>query len=577
MIYSYLQAFQSKTEFEQYGANGHLLYTLGLRERIEDIHSVAATSLTDGNNDKKADLVYIDEEKGLAVVAQGYYSIRPRQSAPANKASDLNIAAAWLLGREIEDLPEQLKSKATELREALGNGTIHRLEFWYVHNLEESKNVEDEMTTVEHTAKEFIGRYVPEGGTPIDILGLEVGNNKIEEWYLDSEATISVTKEYTLDVVNGFKIETSEWDAFVTFISGKWLYDLYHEHERKLFSANIRDYLGHRRSDKNINFGITQTAQFNSSNFWVFNNGITALVNKFEQLSEDESKLLVEGISIVNGAQTTGALGQLASPPSEDLLIPIRFVVCKTTAIVKKIIEYNNKQNKIEATDFRSNDAVQRRLRSEFDKLEGVYYDGGRRTDGSMSQGGYDYLPSYTVAQSLTAFYGNPINAGNSKSEIWSNNSLYERVFNDGTNSENIIFVYSLFRAIEKIKLDLSYKETLSEREKEHLQFLRYRKSFFLLCYAISTVLEEILDRPIPAKTSLKFRREMKPSEAIDLWCPVVRMAMNFSKPLISVMETGVKNMDNVNLGVEQFKAAFSSFLDITRDGVAAFAEEVQA
>ncbi|MCS0791261.1 AIPR family protein [Cytobacillus firmus] len=572
MSYTYLQAFLSSNEFNQYGSNAHLIYAICLREQIEDVHNLVATSLTDGNDDKKADLVYIDEDKGVAIIAQGYYSSRHRQSAPSNKASDLNTAASWLLARELEDLPEQIKPKAIELREAISNGIIKRIEFWYVHNLNQSDNVKNEMRAVEHSAKGLVTTYFS-GLNGIEIVGLEVGNETIEEWYLDSEARISVVDDYILEADKGFVIESENWKAFVTFVPGSWIRDLYAIHDRKLFSANIRDYLGHRRSDKNINHRIQQTATFDSNNFWVYNNGMTALVNNFEPLPD--GMLKIEGISIVNGAQTTGAIGKLAASPNDDLLVPIRFIMCDSKETVKKIIKYNNSQNKIEATDFRSNDVTQRRLRQEFSSLSDVFYDGGRRLDNNPSQYGVDYLSSYTVAQALTAFYGDPISAANKKSDIWVNDDLYGNIFKDGTNARNIIFVYSLFKTIEYVKIELSEKSSLTDEEVNHLNFLRFRKSFYLLCNAISSVMEQILGNPIPNKMLLGFSENVKPSDAIELWSPVVKTALKFSRPLRTIMENGFSNQDNINEGVEQFKAQLSAFLDVTREGVNTFNDSV--
>ncbi|MES0447284.1 MAG: hypothetical protein ABUJ92_12135, partial [Desulfobacterales bacterium] len=83
---------------------------------VEDIDEVASTSLVDGSGDKKTDLLYINTDLSEAVIAQGFYSQKDRDEAPANKASDLNTAVTWLLTRAIKDLPARIKSAAIELR-----------------------------------------------------------------------------------------------------------------------------------------------------------------------------------------------------------------------------------------------------------------------------------------------------------------------------------------------------------------------------------------------------------------------------------------------------------------------------
>ena len=68
-------AFNSRTDLEQYRQNALTLFALEMRFRLEDVHTVAATALTDSPDDKKCDLVYVDEESGDIVVAQGYMSL----------------------------------------------------------------------------------------------------------------------------------------------------------------------------------------------------------------------------------------------------------------------------------------------------------------------------------------------------------------------------------------------------------------------------------------------------------------------------------------------------------------------
>lgn len=135
------EALAARDDLEQYGDNAVGLFALSLRFGLEDVHSTAAESITDGHDDKKCDLVFIDKEEQVAVLAQCYSSRKEKASAPANKASDLNTAVAWLLQRPLQELPERLRPSAKEIRSALREGAITRFELWYVHNLPESSNV----------------------------------------------------------------------------------------------------------------------------------------------------------------------------------------------------------------------------------------------------------------------------------------------------------------------------------------------------------------------------------------------------------------------------------------------------
>jgi hypothetical protein len=277
-----------------------------------------------------------------------------------------------------------------------------------------------------------------------------------------SERTVIVTDEITTMVPDAIEIKEEDWTSVVTTVGGSWLHDLYHRYKTDLFSANLRGYLGSRESDSNINNGIKTTAHEHPGNFYVYNNGITALVLDYElgRRLKGGRKLKINGISIVNGAQTTGSLASLAEAPSRDLQVAIRFVKAKKDAIVANVVRFNNSQNKIQAADFRSTDAIQERLRTEFDAIPDAEYEGGRRGGASDAIKRTKFtLPSYTVGQSLAAFHGDPVTAYDKKSELWTNERNYRQIFTDRTTARHIVFCYSLLAAVNDRKLELSQKQ----------------------------------------------------------------------------------------------------------------------
>jgi hypothetical protein len=71
-VYSFISAFQGSTALSQYSDNALPLYAVGLMLGVEDFASFATETLTDHPQDKKADIIYIDEAEGIACIAQGY-------------------------------------------------------------------------------------------------------------------------------------------------------------------------------------------------------------------------------------------------------------------------------------------------------------------------------------------------------------------------------------------------------------------------------------------------------------------------------------------------------------------------
>ncbi|VUZ83686.1 AIPR protein [Candidatus Methylomirabilis lanthanidiphila] len=573
-------AFTARTDLNRYGDNAIGLFALALRFGLEDLETVAAESLTDGSDDKKVDLVYIDRDESVAVIAQCYTSTKARDSAPANKASDLNTAVAWLLQRSIDDLPERLRSTAAELRECLIDGSVADLHVWYVHNLPESSNVHNEILTVESSLALALKSAFP--GKEIGTQVLEVGNAKLDEWYADTQSPILVTDHFTIPIPDGFQMRAANWDAYVTAIPAKFLYTQYRKHKARLFSANVRDYLGSRKTDANINYGIKRTAADTPGDFWVYNNGLTLLVNDYTPEVRGARKYLkIHGLSIVNGAQTTGALGSLDRSPHQTALVPVRVVKTTDSETIFNIIQYNNSQNKIAAADFRSRDRIQKRLREEFARIPDAEYQGGRRGGHADAiKRNPRLLPSYTVGQALAAIAQDPVVASNEKSNIWASDKHYSKYFNDETTATHIVFAYSLLRAVEARKLSLVTKskdaQGLTEVHTRELEFFRNRGATFLLVSAIASALETILIRRIPNVARLSFSRQCSPAKAEKLWTPIVEIVAPFCQQLQEAFTHGLKNVDLVKKSVQTFQSLVQSTATANASAFREFAKHVK-
>lgn len=574
-------AFYGRTDLEKYKNNRILLFALQLHQDIEDIDLVATEALTDGANDKKCDLVYRDPERGKIIIAQGYWSENTaRREAPANKASDLNTAVSWLLSRQYENMPINLRAAAEELESSLEMDEINSFEIWYVHNLLESENVRIELERVSETADGLIKRNFPKSIVDT-ITAIEVGTNVLETWYRGTQAPILVTDTFSFETYGGYKTKSENYTAYSTSIPANWLKEVFEKYDKELFSANVRDYLGSRRSDRNINYNIKETARMNPEMFWVYNNGITALVNDFTATSQDDVGLLeIKGMAIVNGAQTTGALGSLKDVDLTGVFIPARFVKCGDPKIVQDIIRYNNSQNKIEASDYRSNDRIQTRLRIEFDELPSIIYLGGRRGTGEDAiRRPRNILPSYSAGQAIAAFHQEPAIAYNERSNIWQSDNLYPRFFNNRTTARHILFAYSLMKAAELAKSAL---RDLGEQNRTNAQqrqwdTLRKRGATFLITSAIAATLETILDHPVTDTFRTRFQQDYDLKEATKIWEPVITIGLPFANALTGALSSGnlSKNKSVVKAAIDQFVDLMQAVRESNRATFDAFAIKV--
>ncbi|MFD8596183.1 AIPR family protein [Kitasatospora sp. NPDC059646] len=578
-------AFAGRDDLQAYGDNGLILFALQLSLGIDDIHSVAATALTDGNNDKKCDLVYVDLDRERVIVGQAYFTQKNSKEAPANKASDLNTAVTWLLKGPLEGLPENLRYAAEEVREAFRADKVREFDIWYCHNLPESTNVRTELDQVAHTAKALISSEFPNARTT-SISASEIGQARLEEYYLRTRNPISVTETFRIPIQGGFEASGEKWHSFCTSVQGAWLRDLWKKHESDLMSPNVRDYLGIVRSERNINYGIKNTARDMPENFWVYNNGLTILVNSFSHQEPaspgDTAHLEISGMGIINGAQTTGSIGTLGEAEAErlgDTWIMARFVKCDDPDVLADIVKYNNTQNKVEASDFRSKDAVQDRLRKEFETIPDSDYRGGRRggTKDAIERS-RNLLPDSTVAQALAAFHGKPNIAYNDTRRIWDEDGVYAQFYNEKTTARHVVFTYSLLRAVESAKLEISQipDDQRTAAQARHMSYFRQRGAIHLMVSAVAECLETIIGSAIPDRFSLHFSDNVGPKAAEEIWKPIVASCLPFAHQLTDAVSGGLKSADRVASAITNFQAMVEATAASNEDSYAEFARKVK-
>lgn len=558
------------------------IFAINLRFNLDDIQTIVSEAITGGGDDKKCDVLYVDKEREIAVIAQCHISKRAREAAPANKASDLNTALSWLLSTDLDHLPDVLKGRADELRSAINAGEIKQFYIWYVHNLPCSKNVQDELRAVENTARAALTRYP--SGQDINIFAEEICEAQLDRLYMQAERTVIVTDEIMTMVPDAMEIKEADWTSVVTTVRGSWLHDLYHRYKTDLFSANLRGYLGSRESNSNINNGIKTTAHEQPKNFYVYNNGITALVLDYElgRRSKGGRKLKINGISIVNGAQTTGSIANLAETPSSDMQVAIRFVKANKDAIIANVVRYNNSQNKLQAADFRSTNSIQDQLRTEFETIPDAEYEGGRRggVSDAIKRSKFT-LPSYTVGQSLAAFHGDPVTAYDKKSELWTSEKNYRQIFTDRTTGRHIVFCYSLLSAVNDRKLELSQKQrndpsSLTNIENTSLAFLTKKGANYLLVHVISQCMETILAKPIPNRFDLHFSKNVSPATAVRIWLPIVDMMLSLSNQLENAFSRNRISNESISKAVPNFVGVVASISALQKETFDRFASNVQ-
>jgi hypothetical protein len=464
-------------------------------------------------------------------------------------------------------MSEGLASAAAELADALERNEVDTIEIWYCHNAHESEPVAKEVQKAADTADAILKRRYP--NLEISTRSLEVGLEKLGEWYESTRSPILVSDEIAVPVDGWFEEVGDQWTSICTSVPASWLTDLHARYDDKLFSANVRGYMPSRRTARNINYNMELTARERPGHFWAFNNGATALVHDYvaPTASGPNSQLTVRGLAIVNGAQTTGALSRAAGPHLEDAAVMIRFVRCEDDDLVDQIIRFNNSQNPIKASDFRSSDRHQDRLRSEFGSIPDATYLGARRGGlQDRARRPSNLIPSDTAAQALAAFHAEPGIAYHELRAIWERDEIYSRFFSDFTKAEHIVFAYALLSAIQDAKARLlarakqAGEAALSEDDRAELGFFRRRGSTFLLTTAIAACVEAFLDKAVPDRFALSFGTTVSPAVGKEYWKPIVDVMLPFVGQLRDAGKTGsLRPSQALDDAIELFRAVVRS------------------
>ena len=561
---SWSTAYREREDLIAFGSAGLALFAMALKFGYDDLETIGADAVVDGPDDKGCDIVYIDRDQRTVIIAQSYRAETVKMSARDGKAATLRQGISYLIEVPIEKVPERLKASASALRSALRDGEIDQIHVWFVHNCPGSQNVVNEIQAVEGTVHSVIKTHFAD--QKITIFAEEIASETLEKLYTDTNTPILVNDIIEFESAPGLVFDEGDWNCLVVPLKLDLLQDLYKKHKTNLFSANVRDFLGVKAGNSNINFQMQKSLRDKPKNFFVYNNGLTVLTHRIEhdRIGKDKVKVKVHGISIVNGAQTTGTIGTSADSPPEGAFVLARFISTKSEDLIADVVRYNNSQNAVTASDFRSTDPTQRRLVDEMRSIPDAEYDGGRRGGVSAAiKRRPKLLPSYSVGQALAAIHGAPTVAYNEKSAIWSRDALYSRFFNDNLTATHIVFSYGLLKAIESEKNSLRLKESdpslQTVADKAKLAFYRKRGSVFLLAGAIGECMETIIDGVVVNRFDLSFGTKVSPEEAAKIWSPTVEALSGLHTYLDKAFSDGLKNQERVNETTRSFSQLVAS------------------
>lgn len=168
------------------------------------------------------------------------------------------------------------------------------------------------------------------------------------------------------------------YKAFYGRMAAKRLAELWVQYKDRLVDRNIRRFKG----TTTVNAGLTETLQQQPEHFFYFNNGVTFLCEAInEQHPRDphrhSGRFRVKGLSIINGAQTVGAIAQqsIAYYDANPAMVMATFV-CLDNApdgFGDQVTQSRNRQNAVDLEDFAALDERQAMWQQTL-KMAGIKY-----------------------------------------------------------------------------------------------------------------------------------------------------------------------------------------------------------
>ena len=327
---------------------------------------VAANSITDGVNDNGIDAVLFDKPQKILWIVQSKWKRKGVGEPESGDTLKFCSGIRKIIEDDFETFNEKIKNKQNDIEEALNDYTVKI---------------------------NIILAYT--GGDNLSSHNMDAINRLLQDVNEDSDElmsfetfTLSKAHKALAGLVDGQPINTEivlnsfgkidePYKAVYGYVNGITFAQLWEMFKSKLFSENIRGFLG----DSIVNDDVQETISRCPENFFYYNNGITILCDSFIKkplMQQNAGTFEIKNFKIVNGAQTVGSIGRAyktSSDAVEKIWVMVKLISLENCPkdFGENVTRKTNTQNKIEKRDFVSLDYLQDKLKTEL-ALLGVNY-----------------------------------------------------------------------------------------------------------------------------------------------------------------------------------------------------------
>lgn len=341
------------------GLAAYALHVLALAD--EDL---SAKSVVDTFNDNGIDAIYYDKTNKLLWIIQSKWIQAGSGSPDLGDVKKFRDGVRDLIDLNFEKFNKKIQEPKTikEIEDALSD---HEVKLCIVIAF-----TGDKLST---HAQENIDELISELNDPTELAKF-ISFNLADA----HKALAGSTTGHPIDI----DINLADWgmldepvQAFYGTISTADIANWWSTYHRRLFIDNIRSFIG----SNDVNNSIQETLKNQPDHFWYFNNGITLLcktISKAAVGGADRSLGIFHcsGVSIVNGAQTVGNIGEVSDKGFDvgkaRVIIRLISLSGAPSKFGQQITKAANTQNRIEKRDFVTQDVQQERLALELHLFE---------------------------------------------------------------------------------------------------------------------------------------------------------------------------------------------------------------
>lgn len=257
-----------------------------------------------------------------------------------------------------------------------------------------------------------------------------------------------------------------------------------------VFESNIRQWMQFKTT---VNKGLRETLQESPNKFFYYNNGITIVVNDFEEL--EDNSILLHAPQIVNGAQTSNSvLDHAKRTHNLDGSITVTIIKAADELDQNNITKYRNSQNAVRGKDLVSLMDFHKSIKSQMENF-GYFYEiqaGSFDSKAKSQQSEFigdstynKYLPDnhkkvIVAKDAIQAFVAGieqrPTESYSSPAQFLPRGSKYDEVFNEKLKDDCRLLLYP-YVVKEYAKKTLNYGKKGGHKTK------RYATLFFVAVY----------------------------------------------------------------------------------------------